>query len=154
MDTIDRKIVVCLQVDGRMTNAEIAAATGLSVSAANERVRRLQQRGVITGWTARVDPDALGLDLLAFVFLEVDGLENNRAFLSAAADLPEVLELHHVTGAWSYLLKVRTTGTRALESLISERIKSLPGVSRSLTHIALSSTKDNGPLPLGDGLDG
>ncbi|MDF1792580.1 MAG: Lrp/AsnC family transcriptional regulator [Thalassobaculaceae bacterium] len=154
MDDIDRKIIGLAQVFGRATNAEIAGACGLSVSAANERLKRLQERGVITGWSARIDPDAVDLGLLAFMFVEIDRTEHNERFLAAAALMPEVLELHHVTGEWSYLLKIRARDTKALEALITGRVKALPGVVRSITHIALSSTKDNGPLPVGATGDG
>jgi Lrp/AsnC family leucine-responsive transcriptional regulator len=149
MDDIDRKIIGLVQIFGRATNAEIAAACGLSVSAANDRLKRLQERGVITGWAARVDPDAVDLGLLAFIFVEVDHTEHNARFIAAATLMPEVLELHHVTGEWSYLLKVRARDTKGLEAFITDRLKALPGVARSRTHIALSSAKDNGALPVG-----
>lgn len=148
MDLIDRKIINLVQTFGRATNAEIAGACGLSVSAANDRLKRLQERGVITGWSARIDPDEVDLGLLAFIFVEVDHTEHNERFIAAAALMPEVLELHHVTGEWSYLLKVRARDTKALEALITYRLKALPGVARSRTHIALSSSKENGPLPM------
>ena len=148
MDEIDRKIIDIVQSDGRVTNAALAEATGLSVSAANDRLRRLGERGVIAGWAARVDPEAVGLGLLAFVFVLIDRTEHNAPFLAAAAALPEVLELHHVTGEWSYLLKVRAASPRALEGLISDRIKAIPGVARSLTVIALSSSKETSALPV------
>ena len=141
MDDIDRKIIDIVQGNGRVTNAALAEATGLSVSAANDLLRRLGERGVIAGWTARIDPEAVGLGLLAFVFVLVDRTEHNAPFLAAASALPEVLELHHVTGEWSYLLKVMAASPRALEWLISDRIKAIPGVARSLTVIALSSSK-------------
>ncbi|WP_028795134.1 Lrp/AsnC family transcriptional regulator [Thalassobaculum salexigens] len=148
MDKIDRNIINLVQAFGRATNAEIAGACGLSVSAANDRLKRLQERGVITGWSARVDPDAVDLGLLAFIFVEIDHTGHNERFIAAATLMPEVLELHHVTGEWSYLLKVRARDTKALETLITGRLKALPGVARSHTHIALSSAKDNGPLPV------
>ena len=148
MDEIDRKIIDVVQQDGRVTSAALAGATGLSVSAANDRLRRLQERGVITGWTARVDPEAVGLGMLAFVFVLVERTEHNAPFLAAATALPEVQELHHVTGEWSYMLKVRVPSPRALEWLISDRIKAIPGVARSLTVIALSSSKETSALPV------
>lgn len=154
MDEIDRKIIDIVQADGRVTNAALASATALSVSAANDRLRRLQERGVIAGWSARVDPDAVGLEMLAFLFVLIDRTEHNAPFLAAASALPEVLELHHVTGEWSYLLKVRVAGTRALERLVSDRIKTIPGVARSLTFIALSSAKETAALPVADMDDG
>lgn len=154
MDEIDRKMIEVVQADGRVTSAALAAATGLSVSAANDRLRRLQERGVIAGWTARVDPEAVGLGMLAFLFVLVDRTEHNAPFLAAASALPEVLELHHVTGEWSYLLKVRVAGTKALERLVSDRIKTIPGVARSLTFIALSSAKETAALPVAAMTDG
>lgn len=148
MDEIDRKIIGIVQSDGRVTSATLASQVGLSVSAANDRLRRLQERGVITGWTAQVDPEALGFGLLAFLFVLIDRTEQNAPFLEAAKAIPEVQELHHVTGEWSYLLKVRTASTRALETLISDRIKAIPGVARSMTFIALSSSKETAALPV------
>lgn len=141
-------IVDLVQSDGRVTSAALAAATGLSVSAANDRLRRLQERGVIAGWAARIDPEAVGLGLLAFLFVLVDRTERNAPFLAAASALPEVQELHHVTGEWSYLLKVRVASPRALEALITDRIKAIPGVARSMTFIALSSSKETAALPV------
>lgn len=148
MDIIDRKILGLVQVNGRVTSAAVAAATGLSVSAANDRLHRLQERGVIVGWRAQVDPEAVGLHLLAFLFVLLDRAEHNAPFLAAASALPEVQELHHVTGEWSYLLKVRVAGTKALERLITDRIKTIPGVARSMTFIALSSAKETAALPV------
>lgn len=148
MDDIDRKIIETIQENGRAAYAEVAAAAGLSVSAANERLRKLQDRGVVRGWTARIDPEAIGLGVLAFVHLLVDRPEHNAAFLDLACSLPEVQEIHHVTGAWSYLLKVRAADTRALERLLSDRLKSVPGVARTETVIALSSPKETAALPV------
>jgi len=148
LDDLDRKILDLLQGSGKATSADIAGRTGLSVSAAAERVKRLEARGVITGWQARIDAEAIGLDVLAYLFVLIDRTEHNRPFLAALQDMPEVQECHHVTGEWSYLLKVRTTSTKALETLVSDRLKALPGVSRSLTSIALSSPKETAALPI------
>lgn len=148
MDETDRKIIAHIQADGRASLAEVGAAAGLSVSAANERLRKLQASGVVRGWEARIDPDALGLDLLAFVMVLLDGRGDEAAFRDGACALPEVLELHHVTGEWSYLAKVRTRGTAGLERLMTA-LKRLPGVGRTLTVIALSSPKETARLPVG-----
>jgi Lrp/AsnC family leucine-responsive transcriptional regulator len=147
MDDTDRKIIAHIQSDGRASLAEVGAAAGLSVSAANERLRKLQAAGVVRGWEARIDPDALGLGLLAFVFLLHGDQASESAFREGAAALPEVLECHHVTGEWSYLLKVRTHGTAGLERLMA-RLKALPGVGRTMTTIALSSPKETARLPV------
>jgi Lrp/AsnC family leucine-responsive transcriptional regulator len=149
MDHIDRKIIAYCQENGRAPLAEIGAASGLSVSAVNERLRKLLATGVIRGWRADVDPVAAGLDLLAFVFVLLDGTTADDAFRAAVTALPSVLECHHVTGEWSYLLKVRVRNTAALETTMATGIKPLPGVARTLTLIALSSPKETACLPVG-----
>jgi Lrp/AsnC family leucine-responsive transcriptional regulator len=146
MDDIDRKIIAHIQAEGRASLAEVGAAAGLSVSAANERLRKLQAAGVVRGWEARIDPDAIGLGLLAFVFLLHGDHAAEAAFREGAAALPEVLECHHVTGEWSYLLKVRARDAAGLERLMG-RLKALPGVGRTMTTIALSSPKETARLP-------
>ena len=100
-------------------------------------------------WTATVDPTALGLNLLAFVHIQIDRTERNDAFLKAAVALPEVLECHHVTGEWNYLLKVRVHTTAELEDLITNKLKKLRGVARSSTVIVLTSPKETAVLPVG-----
>ncbi|WP_207485345.1 Lrp/AsnC family transcriptional regulator [Arenibaculum pallidiluteum] len=147
MDEADRKIIAFVQANGRAGYAEIAAAAGLSVSAANERLRKLQDRGVIQGWGARVSAPSLGLGVLAFVHVLIDRPEHNEAFLARACAVPEVLEVHHVTGAWSYLLKIRARGIPDLERLLSEVLKTVPGVLRTETVIVLSSPKESAVLP-------
>lgn len=148
MDDIDRKITSYIQADGRASYADIGAAAGLSVSAVNERLKKLQAGGVIQGWGARISPKAAGLDVLAFVEVLLDRPEHDAPFRDAMRATPAVQECHHVTGDWSYLLKVRVPDTDALERFLSERLKSLPGVARSHTVIALSSVKETPILPM------
>lgn len=148
MDEIDRKIVACAQADGRASYAEIGAAVGLSVSAVNDRLKKLTAAGVITGWGARLAPRTVGLDVLAFVQVLLDRPEHDTGFRTAVAALAAVQECHHVTGEWSYLLKVRVADTAALERFLSEALKTLPGIVRSHTVIALSSPKETPLLPL------
>lgn len=148
MDDMDRKIIEHAQADGRASYAELGAAAGLSVSAVNERLKKLQAAGVITGWSARVAPAAVGLDVLAFVHVLLERPEHDAPFRAAVAALPAVQECHHVTGEWSYLLKVRTTTTAALERFLSEALKTLPGVARSHTVIALSTVKETLAVPM------
>lgn len=149
MDDTDIMIIGLLQNDGRLSHAEVGAAVGLSTSAVNDRLRKLQTRGVITGSVVTVDPAALGLGVLAFISVLIDWSEHSAAFGQAVRTMPEVLECHHVTGDWSYLLKVRTRDNDALEDLISNQIKALPGVTRSETVFALHTDKETMALPLG-----
>jgi len=148
MDSNDGKILAYVQQLGRASLAEIGAAAGLSVSAANERLKKLEKQGAITGWTAKVDPAAAGCPVLAFAYVMIERPEHEAAFLALVRDEPAILECHHVTGEWSYLLKIRAASLTALENVLVRRIKSLPGIPRSQTFIALSSAKDSSVLPI------
>jgi Lrp/AsnC family leucine-responsive transcriptional regulator len=142
MDDIDRKIIAHLQQNARDSYAGIAMAVGLSVSAVNERLKKLEANGTITGWSITANAEKLGRPTLAFVSVALEGTKHDAAFVAAMAALPDVLECHHVTGAWSYLLKIRVASNAALERAIVDRIKRAAGVSRTETVIALSSAKD------------
>jgi len=148
MDSIDRKIISYVQRHGRDTYAEIGTAVGLSVSAVNERLKKLQVSGAIQGWQARIDPLALDLRLLAFQFVLIDKPQNEKSFLAAVTAHAEIQECHHITGEWSYLLKLRVADTAALERLVGEVVKAQRGVVRTLTMIALSSAKESAALPV------
>jgi len=154
LDDTDRQLLALLQKDDRLSLADLGKGVGLAASSVNERVKRLVTRGVIEGFHARVAPEALGLELLAFVFVSWLDPSVEAAFLARVNDSPAVLECHHVTGAWNYLLKVRLPTTRELERFLAEVIKSVQGVQRTETLIALSSAKETmslSPDPLGNG---
>lgn len=142
MDTIDRKILECVQRDGALTYAEIGAAAGLSASAVNDRLKRLRSDGVLRRLTADIDPAALDLKLLAFVMVVLEASISEDAFRAGMLAAPEVLECHHITGEFSYLLKLRLRDTAQLEGFLSNTLKPLAGFSRTQTLIALSSTKE------------
>ncbi len=146
LDAIDRTLLGLLQADGRTPHAKLGRAVGLAVSSVNERIRKLGERGVISGTHARVVPDALGLDLLAFVFVGWSAPTTEARFLERVAAEPAVLECHHVTGAWNYLLKVRVRNTRALEAFLGAVVKAVEGIERTETLIALSSPKETSAL--------
>lgn len=150
MDDQDRKILRFVQENGRSSYAEIGAAAGLSVSAVNERLKKLEKQGAITEWGARVDPVVAGCEVLAFVHVMIERPEHEAAFLALARDEVAIQECHHVTGDWSYLLKVRAGSLKALEDLLVRRIKALPGIPRSQTSIVLSSAKETAVLPIRD----
>ena len=146
LDDIDRRLLKMLQEDGRTSYAELGKAVGLAVSSVNERVRKLADRGVITGVHARVAPEALQLDLLAFVSVGWSDPAVEPQFLARIAEEPAVLECHHVTGSWNYLLKVRLRNTRMLEAFLGEVVKSVEGIQRTETLIVLSSRKETATL--------
>ena len=146
MDVIDRKIVEFVQEHGRDTYAEIGAAVGLSVSAINERLKKLERAGIIRGWGAKVDPKEVGRGVLAFMFLLIDRPENEQRLVDAICTLPQVLECHHVTGDWSYLLKLRLAEVSEIETVLSSTIKQFPGAIRTHTVLALSTRKETGAI--------
>lgn len=142
IDAIDRSILNLLQQDASLSHATIGEKVGLSVSSVNERIRKMRAHNTIQKIVAIVDPISIGAEVFAYIMISVSGPENEIAFGNAMLTLEEVQECHHVTGEYSYLLKVRTTSTRALELLIMNKIKTLPGVVRSFTQIVLSSPKE------------
>lgn len=150
MDEFDKKILAHIQVNGRASYAAIGAAAGLSVSAVNERLKKLEKQGAITGWRAEIDPVAVGCEVLAFVYVMIERPEHEAAFLELVRDEPAIQECHHVTGDWSYLLKVRAASLKSLEDLLVRRIKALPGIPRSQTSIVLSSAKETAALPISE----
>lgn len=143
MDDIDRIILDRLQDDGAQTYAEIGIAAGLSPSAVNDRLKRLRTEGVIRRMTAVIDPAAIGLSLLAFVLVAVNEPQGEARFRAAMKAAPEVLECHHLTGDFSYLLKLRLRDTAHLEHFLMDRLKPLAGIARTHTVIALSSVKES-----------
>jgi Lrp/AsnC family leucine-responsive transcriptional regulator len=151
LDEVDKRLLELLQEDDRRSYADLGLEVGLSISGVNARLKRLVSSGVVLRFAAQLDPKAVGLDLCAFIEIVLERPDHDQVFLEAVAAIPAVLECHHVTGDFSYLLKVRVATTTELERLISEQIKSLPGVVRSRTAIALSSPKESTALDLRGG---
>ncbi len=142
MDAIDRKILDSIQADASLTYAEIGAAVGLAASSVNDRLKRLRADGVVRRMTAEIDPAAVDLKLLAFILVVIADGAGEAEFRAAMKTSPEVLECHHVTGEFSYLLKLRLRDTAQLERFLMERLKAVKGLGRTQTLIALSSSKE------------
>jgi Lrp/AsnC family transcriptional regulator, leucine-responsive regulatory protein len=143
INPIDYKLIELLQKNARMTQSEMAAAVGLSQPAIAERLRKLEQEGVITAYVARIDGRKLGKDITAFIGVGIEHPKHNALFAKRILELPDVLECHHVTGSDSYLLKVVTENTGTLDRLISETLRIIPGVTRTHTTIVMSSVKES-----------
>ena len=141
-DTIDYKLVELLQQNARMTQMEMASEVGLSQPAVAERMRKLEQEGIISGYSARVNARKVGKDITAFIGVSIEHPRYNAGFAKKILALPDVLECHRVTGSDSYLLKVVTENTESLDRLISELLRVIPGVTRTLTSIVTSSIKE------------
>ncbi|HZY48598.1 MAG TPA: Lrp/AsnC family transcriptional regulator [Devosia sp.] len=148
LDETDLKLLGLLQKDGLQSMADLSKAIGIAPSTLNDRVKRLGRLGVIRGTHAQIDPDALGLGLLAFVFVGWSEGSVEADFLKRVAAADQVLECHHVTGGWNYLLKVRVSDTRALESFLGTVLKQVKGLQRTETLIVLSSPKETAALPI------
>lgn len=148
MDALDHAALSRLMLDGRASWSDLGEDLGLAATSAAERVRKLEREGVISGYAALVDPAAVGADLTAFVAVTLRDAPARTAFLEAASGLDEVAEIHHVAGDHDYLLKVRCAGTRGLEMLVSDGLKSLPGVARTHTTVVLSTIKESVIVPL------
>jgi Lrp/AsnC family leucine-responsive transcriptional regulator len=142
LDDIDRKLLALLQTDDRLPLAELGKRLGIATSTINDRIKRLIAQGIISGFHARLDPEKLGLELLAFMLVAWSNPKVEPVFLKKMRAASAVLECHHVTGAWNYLLKVRLKNTKELESFLSKTIKAVRGVERTETLIALSSAKE------------
>ncbi|HVY46078.1 MAG TPA: Lrp/AsnC family transcriptional regulator, partial [Minicystis sp.] len=142
VDAIDLGILDLLQRNARATQLELAKAVGLSQPAVAERIKKLEERRVITGYAARVDPVALGLDVVAFIGVGIEHPKYFDRFARTVKDLDEVLECHRVAGEDSYLLKVKTRNTRTLDRLLVQVLRTIPGVTRTHTTIVLASIKE------------
>lgn len=138
MDNIDRKIIELLSQDSRRSLADIGGSVDLAPSSVNERIRRLAASGAIRRFTVEADPAAMGLETLVFVWIALREDADEEAFRRFAEEHPQILECHHVTGAWSYLVKLRVGGTSEIENFLAG-IKAERFLGRSETVIALSS---------------
>ncbi len=151
MDHIDLNLLTHLQSNAKLSYAELGRRVGLGVSTVNERLKKLQARGIIREYVAVVNPKALGLDICAFVQVLMAEPDLESAFVEQMHQLPEVQECHCITGEFSYLLKVRVRDTAHLEAFLREKIKSLAGVARTQTMIALSTSKETLALGVSEG---
>jgi Lrp/AsnC family transcriptional regulator, leucine-responsive regulatory protein len=148
IDETDRQILSILQQNARTSNAEIARQVDMAPSAVLERIRRLEARGVIQGYEARINPEALGLNLLAFVFVRSTDFDGEAKTAELLAGIPEVLEAHHIAGEDCFLLKVRSPDARTLGRLLRERIGSTGSVQSTRTTIVLETVREESRLPL------
>lgn len=152
LDGVDKKILNLLQLEGRLSNSELAKRVNLSPPATHARVKRLEQEGFIQQYAALVNRHRLGFDNLCFVefSLQLHSSEQIQTILATVNSWPEVLECHNVTGEYDYLLKVAVQNTRALESFVSEKMIPLQGVARIHTSLVLKEVKSTTAIILAD----
>jgi Lrp/AsnC family leucine-responsive transcriptional regulator len=146
LDLIDIQILKALQKNGRANLGTLAEGVGLSSPAVAERLRKLEERGVIIGYSAQAAPEFLALDITAFIMVRVDSSTHYPKFLAKAVGHEEVMECHAITGEASHILKIRTRNTGTLEKLLAE-IQRWPGVIGTRTNLVLSTHKESLALP-------
>lgn len=144
MDDFDRKILAILRRDGRITFTELAQQVGLSKTPCQQRVRRLVDKGVITGFAAIVDPAKVGLDHVAFAEVKLSDTREAalKQFNAAVRAIPEVEECHMIASSFDYLLKVRTPDIRRYRIILGEKISSLPHVASTSTFVAMETISE------------
>ncbi len=150
IDRIDRKILDQLQRDGRVAMTELAERVGLSTSPCTERVRRMERAGVIQGYHARVNPEALGRGLLVFVELTLSS-KSAEVFKKMRDELlnePRVLECHLVSGTFDYLIKVRLSAMREYRDLLGQILRKVPVPAQSNSYVVMEEIKEGLTLPV------
>jgi Lrp/AsnC family leucine-responsive transcriptional regulator len=142
LDETDRTLLALLQRDGTVPYSALGARVGLSASAVNDRLKRLRARQVLKAVVAEVDAVALGREFLVFLLVEIGGAAPEQEFRARMMSRPEVLECHHIAGDYSYLLKLRLAGPGHFEDFLSEQVKTIGGIQRTHSVIALSTVKE------------
>ena len=150
LDRVDKSLLRALQLDGRLSNVQLAKKISLSPPATHSRLKRLEKDGYIRQYAAVVDRDKAGYDLLCFIHisLQMHKVEQVEKFREATRRMPEVLECHHITGEHDYLLKVVLKNRKDLERFVVDKITPIPGVARIQTSLVLTEVKAAMALPL------
>lgn len=152
LDRTDKKILSILQREGRISITELAERVNLSASPCTERVKRMEREGVITGYHARVSPDALGKTLLVFVEIKLSSKSNQIFEQSRKALLlvKDVVECHLVSGSFDYLVKARLNGMREYRRLLGDILKELPVPAESHSYVVMEEIKETLELPISE----
>jgi Lrp/AsnC family leucine-responsive transcriptional regulator len=150
LDDTDRRLLRVLQTDGRITNQELARRCNLSPAATFDRVRRLKEKGLITGYAAVLDPAKVDRALLVFVEVILDRTTADifEAFAAAARRAPDILECHMVAGGFDYLIKARLRDMEAYRAFLGDVLVDMPGVRETRTYAVLEEVKNTGVLPI------
>ena len=150
IDDIDRKILAIIQQNARLSNAQIARDIGLAPSGVLERIRKLEKRGIIIGYRARLDAAKVGFGMTAFLLIRTDDRPGDTKTAHRLAEIPEVEEVHYVAGEDCFLLKIRYGANEDLGRLLKEKIGAVMAVKSVRTSIVLETIKENGALPIGE----
>lgn len=143
LDALDYKILEELSAHGRMTWAELAHQLGISAPSTADRVKKLEEKGVIMGYLSKLNYASLGYLVTAFIAVNLSHPKYILGFLNRVNEISEIEECHHVAGDDDYLLKVRCQTTRHLDELLNSKLKLIEGIARTRTTIVLSSNKES-----------
>lgn len=147
LDNTDLQILGLMQSNARISNADLARELNMAPSAVLERVKKLEQKGVIRGYTAQIDPGAIQQKLLAFIFIRSsEGFTCCGDTSQLLAQIPEVQEVHHIAGEDCYLIKVRTADSASLMHLMRNSLQKIPKISSTKTTIVLETVKEQQQL--------
>ena len=153
IDDVDRKILNFLQDDARISNAELARRVGMVPSGVLERVKKLEERGLIRGYQARLDARQLGSGLVAFAFVKSDDRVGGVETARSLAGIPEVQEVHHIAGEDCYLIKIRVADVEALGRLLREKVGVIPAIRSTRTTIVMETLKESATVLIPGGGD-
>jgi Lrp/AsnC family leucine-responsive transcriptional regulator len=150
LDAIDRKILDFLQLDSNITNAQLAKEVGLSPAPTLERVKKLEQSGLIKSYHAELDTDKLGLGVGIFILVSLSSHKMNQilTFVEKIDKIKEVIECHHITGSGDFLLKVLTTDIASYQTLILDKLSQIEEIGNMKSMVILSSFKDSKVMPI------
>ena len=150
LDETDKQILELLQHNGRLSNAEVARRVDLSPPASHARIKRMEDAGVIRRYTTLLDREKLGYDMVCFfgVSLQLHQFEAVERFKQLVQEMPEVLECHHITGQYDYLLKAVFRNRAELQRFVVDALTPIPGMARINTSIVLTEIKTAAALPL------
>lgn len=150
IDRIDRRILTALQANGKISNVELARQVGLSASPCLERVKRLEQQGYITGYTALVDPSKLGAGMLVFIEITLSKTSADifAEFSAAVQKQDDIQECHLVSGNFDFLLKARVADMSSYRKLLGDTLLQLPGVNESRTYVVMEEVKHSNRIKI------
>ncbi len=143
MDKIDKKILDILKVKARTSSSEIGKEVQLSIPAVTERMKKLEQAGVIQAYTVKVDRIKLGYGLLAFIQVNIDHSNGQSMFIEKVNSLKEIMECHYIAGEYDYIIKVACRDAVELQNFINSHLKGVQGIVKTQTTVVLSSVKEN-----------
>ena len=148
LDEKDRQILSIIQKNARIPNVQLARRLQMAPSGVLERVRRLEKRGIIRSYETRLDPEPAGKGLLVFLFIRTDESIGETGVAKRIAEIPEVLEVHVISGEDCYLVKLRVGNAQELTKLMRERLGKLKSIRATRTTIVLETFKETGIIPL------